>query len=86
MGHNRAGDHVRVIKRRRRKEQARLARKAEAAVAPASSSEGVLSRAKHVAEAAAHKVGDAAKVAAGAVKHAIEAVTHHDKPQEGKPG
>jgi hypothetical protein len=29
VGHNRAGDHVRVIKRRRRKHEAQLARKAE---------------------------------------------------------
>jgi hypothetical protein len=31
VGHNRAGDHVRVIKRRRRKHEAQLARKAEEA-------------------------------------------------------
>jgi hypothetical protein len=31
VGHNRAGDHVRVIKRRRIKHEAQLARKAEEA-------------------------------------------------------
>lgn len=45
MGHNRAGDHVRVIKRRRIKHEAQLARKAEeaaktAAAKPAAPAKG----------------------------------------------
>jgi hypothetical protein len=48
VGHNRAGDHVRVIKRRRIKHEAQLARKAAAL-------------AKQAAEPAAAKPAAAAK-------------------------
>jgi hypothetical protein len=52
VGHNRAGDHVRVIKRRRLKHEAQLARKAAAT-------------AKQAAEPAAAKPAAAVKGTSG---------------------
>ena len=69
MGHNRAGVKARLKLRRRRKEEARLARKA--AVPEEKPSGGVVQKVKELAEGAVKKVGKVMEAAAHKIKDAV---------------
>lgn len=72
MGHNRAGVKARLKLRRRRKEEARLARKAAAPAEGTSGVGQVVQKVKDLAEGAVKKVGEVMEAAA----HKLKDATH----------
>ena len=71
MGHNRAGVKARLKLKRRRREDARLARKAAAPAEGTSGAGGVVQKVKNLAEGAVKKVGAVMEAAAHKIKDAV---------------
>lgn len=75
MGHNRAGDKARAKARRRKREEVRLARKAQAAEATdgaAATGGGITATIKEAAHGVTEAVGGAVKSVVRKIKEALE--------------